>query len=307
MTSKIELSIIVPVYNGGNYLATTIESVLLHSQGYNVECIVVNDGSTDQTPEILKRFKNQVKVITQSNFGESAAVNRGLQEASGEGVMVVSADDPILTSQIFEGMQERLKHKQPVVAWYPDWNIIDDLGQTRKRISLPEYDFKDLFERNIVLPGPGTWFRRSAALEIGGRNSRWRYVGDFDFWLRLSLIGPFEHRPQVLAQWRRHSGSTSISERSLRMAEERIMVIEEFVANNEEKLSKFSISLARANAHYLAARLGYFSRDVQSRKLFFRAVWLDPRVVKVNRLHEITFMLTFPLSKKIVDQIKHIL
>lgn len=304
MKSAIDFSIIVPVYNGENFLATTIESVLLNSQGYHVECIVVNDGSTDQTATILKNFKNQVKVVTQENRGESAAVNRGLNEASGEGVMVVSADDPLLTSQIFDGMQWRFENEQNIVAWYPDWNIIDDLGRTKKRISLPDYDFKDLFERNIVLPGPGTWFRRSAALAIGGRNSRWRYVGDFDFWLRLSLIGEFEHRPQVLAQWRSHAGSTSISERGDRMAEERIAVIDEFISNNQKKLSEFSISLAKANAHYLAARLGYFSPDVHSRKLFFQAVRLNLNVIKPNRLHEILFMLTFPLSKKIIDKIR---
>ena len=307
MKSEVDFSIIIPVYNGGNYLATTIESVLLHSQGYSVECIVINDGSTDQTAEILKGFKNQVKVVTQVNGGESAAVNRGLKEASGEGVMVVSADDPLLTSQIFEGMRWRLEEEPNIVAWYPDWNVIDDLGLTKKRMSLPEYDFKDLFEKNIVLPGPGTWFRRSAALTIGGRNPRWRYVGDYDFWLRLSLVGEFEHRPQVLAQWRSHSGSTSISERGYRMAEERIAVIEEFILENAEKLSAFSTSLARANAHYLAARLGFFSPEVHARKLFLRSVQLNSKVVKSKRLHEIIFMLTFPVSKKLIDKIRKIL
>ena len=307
MKTEVDFSIIVPVYNGGNYLATTIESVLLHSQGYSVECIVINDGSTDQTAEILKEFKDQVKVVTQENGGESAAVNRGLNEASGEGIMVVSADDPLLTSQIFEGMRWRLEEEPNIVAWYPDWNVIDDLGLTKKRISLPEYDFKDLFEKNIVLPGPGTWFRRSAALAIGGRNPRWRYVGDYDFWLRLSLVGEFKHRPQVLAQWRSHSGSTSISERGYRMAKERIAVIEEFISDNTEKLSAFSISLARANAHYLAARLGYFSPEVHSRKLFFRSVRLNFKVIKFKRLHEMIFMITFPLSKKLIDKIRNIL
>lgn len=294
----------IPVYNGEKYIALTIDSVLKHAAGFNVECIVVDDGSTDLTAEILKKYQGKIKVITQENSGESAAVNKGLNEASGEGIMVVSADDPILTSKIFEGMVDRLEHQKDVVAWYPDWNVIDHTGKTLRSNILPPYDFRDLFERNIVLPGPGTWFRRDVALSIGGRNPRWRYVGDYDFWLRLALKGNFEHRSEILAQWRSHSSSTSIAERGPRMAQERINVIEEFIENHMNELSDYSLSLSRANAYYLAARLGFFSRQVNSRKLFFSALKLNTRVLKLNRIFEIAFMITFPLSKIIVDKLR---
>jgi hypothetical protein len=126
-------------------------------------------------------------------------------------------------------------------------------------------------------------------------------VGDYDFWLRLSMKGLLSHRQESVAQWRSHSLSTSIAERGASMAQERIDVIDEFVAANSKSLNRCSISSARAHSHYLAARLGFFSREVDSRKLFIRALKLNPRVILSVKPHEFIFMLTFPLSKKMID------
>ena len=301
MSSSIQLSVVVPVYNGEVFIRETIESVLRYSSGFRVECIVINDGSTDETEGILNSFRDKVKIISQPNSGESAAVNRGLHEASGKYVVIVSADDPILSPKLFLGVGDYFDEHPQVVAWYPDWVIIDSLGQVEKTIRLPEYKFQDLFTKNKVLPGPGTWFRRESASLISGRNLKWKYVGDYDFWLRLSRQGLLAHRPEVLAQWRRHSHSTSIAQRGSKMAQERIDVIEEFIATNSEFLGKKSISLARAHSYYLAARLGFFAREIKSRELFLAALRINPKVIFSIKPHEAVFMLTYPLSKKIFD------
>ena len=301
MNSQVELSVVVPVYNGEDFIGQTITSILSNSQGFNVECIVIDDGSTDRTPDILATFSGKVRIHRQENAGESAAVNKGFQLASGDFVVVVSADDPVLTPKLFNGVVRFFENSPRVVAWYPDWNVIDENDRVLKKIVLPEYDFKDLFSRNRVLPGPGTWIRKQAALDIGGRQSKWKYVGDYDFWLRLSRIGNLAHRSEVLAQWRKHSRSTSISERGSEMALERIAVIEDFVSTHKETLDEREISLARAHACYLAARLGYFSLEVNSRVLFVRSLKLDYRVLKSIRLYEALFMISFPLSKKLLD------
>jgi glycosyltransferase involved in cell wall biosynthesis len=304
MSAIPNLTVVIPVYNGVPYIAATIESVIENSAGFDVECIVVNDGSTDDTALIIEEFRDKIKIITQANSGESAAVNRGIEEARGDGILVVSADDPLLTPRIFEGMSRRLADEPTIVAWYPDWLVIDHAGKLLKSTLLASYDFRDLFEKNKVLPGPGTWFRKSAALSIGGRDTKWRYVGDYDFWLRLAMQGSFIHRPEILAQWRSHPASTSISQRGQRMAEERIEVIESFVEKYHDQLKGYSASLARANAHYLAARLGFFSLQVNSRKLFINAIKLNFRVLKSAKIHEVLFMLTFPVSKIAVDKLQ---
>ena len=301
MNSLVELSVVIPVYNGEDFIESTIQSVLSNSNGFFVECLVIDDGSTDGTSDILGIFKGQIRTFRQHNSGEGAAVNKGLELARGKYVVVVSADDPVLTPKLFEGVAFFFESNPGVVAWYPDWNIIDFQGQVLKTITLPPYDFGDLFSKNKVLPGPGTWFRTAAAIAIGGRKTHWKYVGDYDFWLRLSRQGSLVHRSEVLAQWRRHSRSTSIAERGLAMSQERILVIEEFINENDGNLSAGSVSLARANARYIAAKLGFFSRSVNSRKLFLESVKLDIRVLASGKPHEILFMLTFPLSKYLID------
>ncbi len=298
-----ELSVIIPVYNGADFLKNTIESVLEKSRNFSVECIVVNDGSTDRTAEVIEAFEGQIRSIWQENGGEGSAVNLGVRAAHGDYILVVSADDPILTEKIFDGVGNFFENRPQVVAWYPDWNIIDVNGKVIKTIRLPNYSFKDLFCKNMVLPGPGTWFRASAARAIGGRNPNWRFVGDYDFWLRLSQEGLFEHREQLLAQWRKHSNSTSISHRGALMAKERVEVIEQFINQFKTSLLPSQMSLARAHAHYLAARLGFFSSSVNSRGLSIRALKLDLRVFGSIKPHEFIFMLGFPLTKFLTDKL----
>jgi glycosyltransferase involved in cell wall biosynthesis len=295
------LSVIVPVYNGDLYLESTIHSILSFSADFSVECIVVNDGSTDNTLEILEGFNGQIRVFSQENGGESSAVNVGFQAAKGEFVLVVSADDPICTPKLFQNVVEFFEKNPKAVAWYPDWNMIDSRGRKIKSVLLPEFSFRDLFENNRVLPGPGTWIRKKVALRIGGRNPKWIYVGDYDFWLRLAMEGEIVHRPGLLAQWRKHFASTSISHRGELMAKERVEVIDSFIENYESELSGFSKSLAKANSRYYAARLGFFSRDVEARKLAFTAIRLNYKVIRISRLHEFAFMLSFPLSKQLID------
>lgn len=297
MMAPVELSILIPVYNGEDFLLETIDSVISNSQDFSIECIVIDDGSTDKTSDIIKSYGRQIRTIYQANSGESSAVNTGLQAAAGQYIMVVSADDPVLTPRIFSGVQDFFKGNPEIVAWYPDWNIIDEKGRVLQSKRLPDYRFRDLFCKNRVLPGPGTWFRADTAKAIGGRNTRWKYVGDYDFWLRLSQRGNFAHRSGVFAQWRRHSRSTSISERGLGMAQERIEVIEEFVNDYGQSFALDEISLARAHAHYLAARLGFFSSEVSARRLIIKAVRTDPRVLLSVKPHELLFMLGFPMTR----------
>jgi glycosyltransferase involved in cell wall biosynthesis len=269
--------------------------------GFHVECIVINDGSTDGSAKIIQAFSDRIRVVDQPNSGESAAVNKGLELARGKYALVVSADDPILTAEIFDGVENFFENNLDVTAWYPDWRTIDENGHTIRISQLDSYSFTELFAKNRVLAGPGTWFRVDQARRIGGRQTKWKYVGDFDFWLRLSMKGRFEHRPGVLAQWRQHPKSTSISERGKDMARERIEVIDEFVITNYSQLSPKEITLAKAHSYFLAARLGFFSREVDARNLFFNAIKTDFRVAFSIRPIEMIFLCFFPLSKYLWD------
>jgi glycosyltransferase involved in cell wall biosynthesis len=294
--SKPLISIVTAVYNGGDYLESTIQSVLECAKNINFEYLVINDGSTDNTVEILSKYSGRIKVVHQNNIGESASVTKGFKLALGEYVMVLSADDPLFTSNIFENVFELFEKDKNLVAVYPDWNLIDYEGKIVRRIIVPDYSDELLIGRFRTLPGPGVIIRKSAALQIGGRRSKWVYVGDYDFWLRLSRIGEIRHRPQILAQWREHPNSTSIKKKNLGMASERIKVMEDFV--KEFGIDGKLKNMALGNAYYMAARLSYFDPTVPGRKWLIKSIKYRRGAPEESNIIHLLFLLAFPISYK---------
>jgi glycosyltransferase involved in cell wall biosynthesis len=296
INSKPKITIITTVFNGEDYLESTIESVLDCASEINFEYIVINDGSTDKTSNILNKYVTEIKVINQENIGESASVTKGFKLAKGELVMVLSADDPLFTKEIFRNVFELFEKNENLVAVYPDWNLIDPTGKILKKILVPDYSDELLIGRFRTLPGPGVIIRKKAALTIGGRRSKWVYVGDYDFWLRLSRIGEIKHRPQVLAQWREHPNSTSVKRKNFAMASERIAVIEEFV--EEFKIDDKLKRMALGNAYYMAARLSYFDPKIPGRKWLMQALRYRGGIPEESKLTHLLFLMTFPMSYK---------
>ena len=268
MTSPI-ISVITPVFNGQDFIRETIESVIRYSKGYSVEYIVINDGSTDRTLDILMEYQSSIRVISTPNFGESSAVNTGIQEAAGELVLVLSADDPLMTEEIFRGVKIYFDEHPKAVVLYSDWQIIDQDGKILTIKYPGPYSEEELIGNFNCQPGPGTFFRRETALQIGGRSPSWKFVGDYDFWLRMSRIGHFGYRNQVLAQWRSHGASTSISLRGSKMALERIAVVEEFVRENylPEELRRQALG----SAYISASQLSYFTREIPGKRYLLNA------------------------------------
>jgi glycosyltransferase involved in cell wall biosynthesis len=301
----MRLSVITPVFNGEKYIKETIDSVLEAIGDLNIEYLVINDGSTDKTPEILKSYDYGIKVITQSNQGESSAVNTGFRNAQGDFVLVVSADDPLLTPKIFSGVVEFFDTHPETVVWYPNWNMIDYEGQLVRTVIVEDYTEDKLIGKFICLPGPGAFIRKSAALQISGRRSKWKYVGDYDFWLRISRIGQLKKRDDVLAQWRYHDQSTSISRRGILMYRERISVIEEFIS--EFRINDSLARMARAHAYYFASILSFHSNEVNGRRTLLKAFWIRRGPIEESQIRVVLFILLQPFSSHLKPVIYKIL
>jgi glycosyltransferase involved in cell wall biosynthesis len=301
-------SVITPVFNGEKFIEETIASVLNACEGFDFEYLVVNDGSTDNTGVLLEQFSDKIKIISQKNQGESLSVNVGIESARGEYLIIVSADDPLLSSEIFSGVEELFARDSNLVAIYPDWQIIDEAGVVLEVKNLPDFTEEDFLAQNLVLPGPGTIFRRDAAIKIGGRRSNWKFVGDYDFWLRLSDQGGFLHRNEVLAQWRHHGESTSVTARGPQMAEERINVILDYLSSTSQNIPSKISRIAQANAYALAARLIFFSTKVPGKRYFFKSLalrrsWperLSPVEGLYIVLHPLSRFLTYPFRSVII-------
>jgi glycosyltransferase involved in cell wall biosynthesis len=288
------VTVVTAVYNGEDYIEETILSVLSAARNIEFEYIVVNDGSTDSTLSILEKFKDQIKIIDKANSGESESVTIAFGEALGEYLIVVSADDPLPSEKLFEKSFDDFSSDLNLVAIYPDWNMIGPQGEVLKTIRVPDYSDELLIGRCITLPGPGVIFRKSAALKIGGRRKKWTFVGDYDFWLRLSRIGELRHRPEVLAQWRYHPGSTSVNKRGPKMASERIAVVEEFLSDFsvDPKISR----MALGSAYFMAARLVFFNPQVPGKRYLIKSFQKRKGWVEEARLHIILYILLIPIS-----------
>ena len=295
MVSKPKLSVITPVFNGEEYIAETIESVLRAKTDVEFEYIVINDGSTDKTVEILEKYSGKIRSSTFENGGESTSVNRGLEIAKGQYVLVVSADDPILEGNLFDKAVQILDSNSEVVAVYPDWRVIDEFGAFKREVVVEDFSIDILLGKNRTLPGPGSIFRLSTALQIGGRRNKWKYVGDFDFWLRLSNHGNFQRIPGVLAQWREHQTSTSVSQKNAKMANERINVIEDYLRESNVPLSLKNMAIS--NSHYLAARLSYFDKEIDGRKIFIDGIKKSGTYPSEAHPLIVCYLLTLPLSR----------
>ena len=300
MSGKPVITIITPVYNGEKYISETIESVINARLSFPYEYLVIDDGSTDATFRILQKYQSKIKLFYHENLGESATVNRGLEIAEGDFVLIVNADDPLLTEDLVNKGCQYLIDNSNVVAIYPDWRIINEFGKSIKINILPEYSDRIMIGECRALPGPGTIFRKDSALKIKGRRTNWKYVGDYDFWLRLSRTGVIQRLPGVLAQWRESQNSTSISQRGIEMARERIEVTSNFLAENI--VPRHIVNMAKGNSHYLAARLAFFDSRIDGRNLLIKSFWYKRSWPSNARVHIVLYLLLLPLSKKVIDK-----
>lgn len=179
---KSKISIVVPCYNQGNFLADAINSVL-NQTFQNLECLIVNDGSTDRTEEIGKRFERldkRIRLLNKENGGLADARNFGVAASKGEYILPLDADDMLLP-EACEVLFQALEENRGAHIAYPDYFAFGELNQ---RVScITEREFYDPYRSDNGLPY-FSLYRREVWEKIGGyrTNMTWGYE-DWDFWL----------------------------------------------------------------------------------------------------------------------------
>jgi len=248
------VSIVIPVYNCARYLKAAVDSVL--NQDYpNIELIVLDDGSTDETRSILKSLGNRFHWESHANMGQSATLNKGWDMAKGELLGYLSADDTLLPNAVSTSVTILAQHPEAVLS-YCDYYLMDDSSKVTKRFSTPDYDYTAMVSHTLCPPGPGVIFRRQAFLKAGHWDTRLRQVPDYDYWLRLGRVGPFIRVPEPLARFRVHSGSQTCGFVDEDKAEEVIDMLARFYCLDELPSDVISVrNRAMSSAHLFSASL----------------------------------------------------
>ena len=220
------VSIITPTFNQAEYLAETIESVLI--QDYpNIQYIVIDDGSTDSTVEVLKKYGSRVNWFTQTNAGQANTLNRGWQMCAGVYIGYLSSDD-LLFPQAISKLVNFLQNDASVCMVYPNCDLIDPKSFVIKKRVCREFDYDLLVVGQECHIGPGALFRREQYEIVGGWKPNLRLAPDREFWMRLGKHGRIAMLDEVLAGYRMHPKSISYFETNPRVAEEYLVVLDDF-------------------------------------------------------------------------------
>lgn len=223
------VSIVTPVYNQKKYLERTVDSVL--NQTYpNIQYIIVDDGSTDGSDEIIKTYEGLLKSITTENRGQAAALNLGWSLCTGHYFSYLSADD-LINPYCIEKLVSELEARPNAACVFPNCDLISSNDQILKKSVCKPFNHEELLIKQECYIGPGALWRSNLHQKVGGWNESLKLAPDREFWLRLSTVGSIDFITETLAYYRLHDESISYRTVSEEVSKEYLRVLDNYFTN----------------------------------------------------------------------------
>jgi glycosyltransferase involved in cell wall biosynthesis len=211
-----KVSVVIPTYNSANYLSDAIDSVM----NQTVQCfeiIVVDDGSFDDTKNILTPYLKDIRYFYQDNAGSAKARNVGINAAKGEWIAFLDSDDYWENNHI-EMMVSKHKKNPEADLIYGGKRWVDQYGNQIKDVPLqtvyPEgWIFSELFYDNYISTSSTVFARRSVLIDLCGFNEQpvFRNAQDYDMWLRLAANSMIVSIPELAVKYRRHDNNKTLN------------------------------------------------------------------------------------------------
>lgn len=286
MTDNPLISAVIPVYNGSNFLREAIESVL--NQTYrNYELIVVDDGSTDDTWNIIQSYGNVIRAFHKENGGVSSALNLGIREMKGEWFAWLSHDDLWMPDKLELQMSYHNLHPH-ILGSYTHFVSINE----NKSESIPCYcpeisgskGLRDLFMGNFI-PGDTIFIHKKVFADVGLFDEKLRVSQDYDMWLRIIHKYKLGLIPKHLTSIRFHPNQDGKKFKHLEDGDLRQLIIKNFESIDKNKLFsdlryKQQNELESYACFWFANKLCYLHQwyDIAD-EFFLKAYSINPTIV----------------------------
>jgi glycosyltransferase involved in cell wall biosynthesis len=209
MTSSPAVSVIIPCYNQGRFLADAIESAL--NQSYNRrEVIVVDDGSTDDSSQVVSKYSDII-LVRQQNRGLSAARNAGIEASAGDYLVFLDADDRLLPHALEAGVDAISRQSEcPFVYGYYDVITADGVPiPTSQRKVVQDSDYLNMLQSNYIGMHATVMYQRRIFAIAGGFDTSLAACEDYDLFLRITRHHRIHCHGKTIAEYRQHDSNMS--------------------------------------------------------------------------------------------------
>lgn len=225
-----KISIVTPSYNQGRYLEETILSVL--SQKYpNLEYIIIDGGSTDNSVEIIKKYASHLSYwVSEKDSGQSEALNKGFKKASGEIIAWLNSDDLYCENSLHAVAEKFMEHPEAGIVY---GDVINFIANGKEMRITNQFDLFDFFSR-VSIHQPGVFWRKSLLTETNFLDESLYYCMDYDLWMKLFLNSTSLRIDKVLARFREHTDSKTHS-RPLKLYAEYQKIVSRFFCSLPDK------------------------------------------------------------------------
>lgn len=260
------ISILTPSYNQAGYLRRTIESVLTQQGDFEIELIVIDGGSTDDTVDVLKSYGDRIRWVSEADEGQADALNKGMKLATGEIIGWVNSDD-FYYDAAFNTVMDIFARESKTQWVYGKVRIVDPADReirkwitAYKNMKLRRYSYPSLLVENWISQ-MGVFWRRSFGDRVGPFRKDLHFCMDYNYWLRMGALAPGRYVDQYLAAFRWYPQSKSGASFSRQFREELEVAREIAAGRYPFSMLRHRVTYAKIVAVYSIMRLfGRLSR-----------------------------------------------
>jgi len=263
------VSIITPSYNQGGFIEDTLVSVM-HQDYPNIEHIVIDGGSSDQTLDLLRQYQDRYHLqwVSESDEGQADAINKGFQLASGSILAWLNADDMYLFKDTIAMVVKGFSLEPGIDVLYGDAVLVDEDRRLLKVQTTPPFNLKTML-RGCYIKQPALFFKREI-IENYQLDPELEYALDYEFWLRLANEFKFKHTPQLWAVDRNHPDRKIIANREA-MNIESAQVVDDIIGRSPKikPASRLGYKLAVGLRTRITGLFQLFSLYIHQKALSF--------------------------------------